>query len=100
MTTIINTPRRNEECDLYYGMSTYADAFELKKHIIEDKMKTYKPISAILNTITDEIEAEGATNYDDVAPATQHEESQHRLQHAKQSESLGFLDPDRPDIMT
>ena len=78
-------------------MSTYADAFELKKHIIEDKMKTYEPLSAILNTIIGEIEAEGATNYDDVAPAMQHEESQHRLQHAKQSESLGLLYPDRPE---
>ena len=39
---LLYTPWRNEECDLYYGMSTYADAFELKKkHIFEDKMKTY-----------------------------------------------------------
>ena len=60
-------------------------------------MKMYKPLSAILNMIKTEIEAEGATNYDDVAPATQHEESQHRLQHAKQSESLGFFNPDRPE---
>ena len=59
-------------------------------------MKTYEPLSAILNTITDEIE-EGTVKYDDVVPATQHEESQHRLQHAKQSESLGFFDPNRPE---
>ena len=60
-------------------------------------MKTYKPLLAILNTITAEIEAEEVTNYDEVATATQHEESQHRLQHAEQSESLGFFHSDRPE---
>ena len=81
---LLYTPCKNEECDLYHGMSTYADAFELQKHIIEDKIKTYKPLSAIVNMITAEIEAEEATNYDDVAPATQHEKSQQQLQHAKE----------------
>ena len=47
------------------------------------KTETYKPLSAILNTIIAEIEAEGVTSYDDLAAATQHEESQHRLQHTK-----------------
>ena len=38
-------------------------------------MKIYEPMSQILETITVEID-EGAVNmYDDVAPATQHEES-------------------------
>ena len=94
---LLYTSWRNEECDLYHGMSTYADAFELQKHITADKMKTYKPLSAILNMIAAEIEAEREAHYHDIAPATQHEESQYRLQHAKQSESLGFSDHDRPE---
>ena len=36
--------------------------------------------------------------YEDVAPATEHEESQHKLQHTILSNAFAFFDPDRPEI--
>ena len=44
---------RNEERDLYHGMSTYADAFELQKCIIKDHEKFSH--LAFLNMVTAEI---------------------------------------------
>ena len=66
------------------GKTSYIDAFESQKHIIEAKMKMYEPMSQILVTTIDEIDEDAVNMYDDVAPAIQHQESQHKLQHAIQ----------------
>ena len=95
---LLYTAWRHEENDLYHGKTSYIDAFESQKHIIEAKMKIYEPMSRILETITDEIDEDTVNMKDVVAPATQHEESQHKLQCAILSNAFAFFDPDRPEI--
>ena len=94
---LLYTAWRNEEFDLYHGKATYVDAFTSQRHAIEKKMKIYEPMAAILDTIEDEMGEYCAEIFDDVAPGTQHEESQHQLQNIQPCESLAFFDPDRPD---
>ena len=89
---------RNEENDLYHGKTSYIDAFESQKHIIKARMKIYEPMSQILETITDEIDEDAVNMYDDVVSASQHEESQHKLQHAILSNTFAFFYSDRPEI--
>ena len=60
-------------------------------------MKIYEPMAAILDTIEDEMDEYSTERFDDVAPATEHEEFQHKLQNIQPCQSLAFFDPDRPD---
>ena len=57
------------------------------------KMRIYEPMSQVLDTIADEVDEDSPKIYDDIAPATQHEESQHKLQDAKLSKSFAFFLP-------
>ena len=60
-------------------------------------MAVYEPIAQILREAAEVFENEQSPRgYDDVAPLTQHEETQHELWETTQSESFEFFDPDRP----
>ena len=76
---LLYTPWRNEEFNLYHGKTTYIDAFASQRHAIEKKIKIYEPMAAILDTIEDEMNEYSTERFDDVAPATKHEEFQHKI---------------------
>ena len=60
-------------------------------------MAVYEPMAQILREAVEVFENEQIPReYDDVAPSTQHEETQHKLLETTQSESFEFFDPDRP----
>ena len=94
---LLYTPWRHEETDLYHGKHTYAEAFDCMKDMIQHKMAVYEPMAQILRQAVEVFENEQISReYDDVAPSTQHEETQHELLETRQSESFEFFDPDRP----
>ena len=65
------------------------------KHIIQNKMEVYKPMAQILSDAMEVFMREDIpTEYDDVAPSTQHED-QHVIFESTQSEQFEFYDPDR-----
>ena len=60
-------------------------------------MKVYEPMAQILsNSIEVFMREDIPTEYDDVAPSTQHEEDQHVILESTQSEQFKFHDPERP----
>ena len=94
---LLYTAWRHEETDLYHGKQTYAEAFDCMKNMIQHKMAVYEPMAQILREPVEVFENEQISReYDDVAPSTQHEETQHELLETRQSESFEFFDPDRP----
>ena len=94
---LLYTPWRHEETDLYHGKRTYAEASDCMKNMIQHKMAVYEPRVQILREAVEVFENEQISReYDDVAPSTQHEETQHELLETTQSESFEFFDPDRP----
>ena len=94
---LLYTPWQHEETDLYHGKQTHAEAFDCMKNMIQHKMAVYEPMAQILREAVEVFENEQISReYDDVAPSTQHEETQHELLETTQSESFEFFDPDRP----
>ena len=74
---LLYTPWRHEETDLYHGKQTYAEAFDCMKNMIQHKMAVYEPMAQILRETVEVFENEQISReYDDVAPSTQHEETQ------------------------
>ena len=66
-------------------------------HIIQNKMKVYEPMAQILSdAIAVFMRDDITTEYDDVAPSTQHEEDQHLILESIRSEQFEFYDPERP----
>ena len=65
--------------------------------MIQHKMAVYETMAQILREAVEVFENEQIPReYDDVAPSTQHEETQHELLETTQSESFEFFYPDRP----
>ena len=65
--------------------------------MIQHKMAVYEPMAQILREAVEVFENEQISReYDDVAPSTQYEETQHELLETTQSGSFEFFDPDRP----
>ena len=94
---LLYTLWQHEETDLYHGKQTYAEAFDCMKNMIQHKMAVYEPMAQILREAVEVFENEQISReYDDIAPSTQHEETQHELLETTQSESFEFFDPDRP----
>ena len=60
-------------------------------------MKVYEPMAQILSDAMEVfMREEILTEYDDVAPSTQHEEDKHVILESTQSEQFEFYDPERP----
>ena len=95
---MLYTPWRDEQTDLYHEKNTYVESFDCMKHIIQNKMKGYEPMAQILSDAMEEVfmREDTPTEYDDVAPSTQHEEDQHVILESTQSEKFEFYDPERP----
>ena len=73
---MLYTPLRDEQTDLYHEKNTCVESFDCMKHIIQNKMKVYKPMAQILSDAMEVFMREDIpTEYDDVAPSIQHEES-------------------------
>ena len=55
-------PKINAEkgylCTLYHGMQTYIDTFDLKRSVIEHKMKLYELLTKCLNEAAGMLEKE------------------------------------------
>ena len=65
--------------------------------MIQQKRVVYEPMAQILREAVEVFENEQIPKeYDDVAPSTHHEETQHELLETTQSESFEFFDPDGP----
>ena len=77
---LLYTPWQQKETDLCHGKQTYAQAFDCMKDMIQHKMAVYEPMAQILREAVEVFENEQIPReYDDVAPSTQHEETQHEL---------------------
>ena len=67
------------------------------KNVIEENMHEYEALCSILEIAVDENHSDKAPNYDDIAPATQHQELDNLEQQSVENHSFSYFYPGRPD---
>ena len=89
---MLYVPWRKEE-DIKGSFGSYEEAFRAKSDEVKWKMATYEPMSAVLESVDEELQQEAHKHDPVVAPSTQHENDIQGDTDPSASHDLAFCEP-------